>query len=483
MSISSAIMNAVSGLTAVSRGTEVTASNLANALTEGYGRRSLALSPQTHSGGVRIDGIARAVNADLLREYRLANAGRSQADALSHFAVTLETAFGDVTQTGSLLGALSSFNTALTQASARPDSDQRLMAVVDSARNLAGKLNGISRTIQDERLRADQAIARDIETLNKSLHEIANLNRNIVSLAAQGQDSSALLDARQKIIDDLSGLVRIREVPRENGTVAIFSDSGFALLDGTTPLAIDFVGVTAMTPQMTVANGDLGQIMVGGAPMSAAHKTMFEGGRIAANLAIRDTLAPAHQARLDGLAREIYDRLADPAIDGTLAAGQPGLFSDGASALDPLNEVGFAGRIALNPAADPQAGGQLWRIRAGMSAATPGDVGNSTLINRMVQAFETARTPVSLALSGPARSIGGLTGGIASIIATERVAAEGRLDQLQTHGNSLKQALLAEGVDSDQEMESLMALERAYAANAKVLQTANEMLDTILGVK
>ena len=40
--------------------------------------------------------------------------------------------------------------------------------------------------------------------------------------------------------------------------------------------------------------------------------------------------------------------------------------------------------------------------------------------------------------------------------------------------------LLADGVDTDKEMEALLAPEHAYSANAKVFQTANDMLDTIL---
>ncbi|MFD2438939.1 flagellar basal body protein [Paracoccus kondratievae] len=47
MSISSAISNAVSGLTAASRGTEVVSANIANALTPGYARRELNLSTRS----------------------------------------------------------------------------------------------------------------------------------------------------------------------------------------------------------------------------------------------------------------------------------------------------------------------------------------------------------------------------------------------------------------------------------------------------
>ncbi|MDN3713035.1 flagellar basal body rod C-terminal domain-containing protein [Paracoccus cavernae] len=42
--------------------------------------------------------------------------------------------------------------------------------------------------------------------------------------------------------------------------------------------------------------------------------------------------------------------------------------------------------------------------------------------------------------------------------------------------------MLAHGVDSDKEMETLLQLERSYAANAKVIQAVNDMLDSILRI-
>ena len=43
MSISSALSNALSGLNAVSRAADVVSSNVANAMTEGYGKREIEL--------------------------------------------------------------------------------------------------------------------------------------------------------------------------------------------------------------------------------------------------------------------------------------------------------------------------------------------------------------------------------------------------------------------------------------------------------
>ena len=57
MSLSNALSNAVSGIVAASRGTEVVASNLSNALTPGYARRELQLSTRPYiaaGGGVSV---------------------------------------------------------------------------------------------------------------------------------------------------------------------------------------------------------------------------------------------------------------------------------------------------------------------------------------------------------------------------------------------------------------------------------------------
>ena len=53
MSLTGALSNALSGLTANTRAAGIVSANISNALTEGYGRRSLEISPNrigTHGG-------------------------------------------------------------------------------------------------------------------------------------------------------------------------------------------------------------------------------------------------------------------------------------------------------------------------------------------------------------------------------------------------------------------------------------------------
>ena len=56
MTLSAALSNALSGLTAASRNAQVTASNISNAMTEGYGRRELEVVSRDIGG---MGGVTR----------------------------------------------------------------------------------------------------------------------------------------------------------------------------------------------------------------------------------------------------------------------------------------------------------------------------------------------------------------------------------------------------------------------------------------
>ncbi|KRW95187.1 flagellar hook-associated protein FlgK [Paracoccus sp. MKU1] len=482
MSISSAISNAVSGLTAASRGTEIVSSNIANALTPGYARRELDLSARLsqHGGGVSIAGVNRILTAGLVADSRLAEAAVGSSQTTATFHTAMEKALGTGTEASSLGQSLTDFESALVSAASRPDSETRLSGVVDTAIALAKKINDISATIQAERTKAEQAIKNDVSRLNTALQQVAKLNTQIVTISAQGKDASSLIDARQAAIDSISDILPIKEVPRENGRVALFTPDGAILLDGTEPAKIEFSAAASITAEMSIANGALSDLTLNGKPLTGIQQSMLSGGSLSANFAIRDQIAPDYQQQIDAFASDLYDRLSDPAIDPSLGSGSPGLFTDSQGALDPANEAGFASRIAVNFLASPDTGGQLWRVRAGINAPGPGNAGESALLDRLSMAISAPRPPASANLSSTPRSLQSLSAELSSATATKRIRSEASALQGSSHRTGLKSALLAEGVDSDKEMESLLALERAYAANAKVFQAANDMLDAIL---
>ena len=159
-----------------------------------------------------------------------------------------------------------------------------------------------------------------------------------------------------------------------------------------------------------------------------------------------------------------------------------GLFTDGFAAFDPLNEVGIARRINLNVLVDPANGGDLWKLRDGLNAVTQGSVGDATQLNRLADALTAPVVPASGSFVGAARTTSALAADVLSQISGGRQRAE----QTEVYATARQDALTAlqmqDGVDTDQEMQTLLIVEQAYAANARVLQTADELIQTLIGL-
>lgn len=486
MSITGAASNALSGLTASARAVEVISDNVANAMTDGYGRREVVLTSYSLAGqgvGVRVAGIARFVDQTAIAERRLAQASLGAAEAESGFLARMEQTIGQVGDPGSLTARISAFEGALTDAADRPDDGTRLQAVTTAGARLTETMNLISTEISTIRMTADGEIARRVSEVNEALTSIAGLNQEIRMHQGSGRDISGLLDERQRLIDKVSQNIPIREIPRQHGEVALYSTSGASLLEGNRAAEIGFTPVNAVSPGMTVANGALSGLTLDGLPVSTSGlRQPLGGGALGAQFAIRDSLAPEAQTRIDAVARDLYERFADPAVDPTLAVGQAGLFTDGAGAFDPADELGFAGRIAFNPAADPAAGGELWRLRSGLGALAEGPAGDATLLNRLADAMADLRAPATGGFSGGALSAAELGAELLSGVSTALQDAESDATFARFQVDIYDQQVLDQGVDTDAEMQKLLLVEQSYAANAQVLKAIDDMINVLLGI-
>lgn len=482
MSLSTSLANALSGLTASSRAAGVISSNVANALTEGYARRELHLSSQSLGGtgaGVQVDGITRSVNVAVLADRRLADADAGNAGLRTGFLSRVETLLGNPEDAGSLAARIAGIEASLVQAASRPDSQARLQGVVDAANALTDHLGALTDDVQQARMDADAGIARQVATLNTSLTQIDRLNAEILAQRAAGRDATALMDQRQLLVDRVAEIVPVREVPRDRDQIALFTTGGAILLEGN-PAVIGFTPAGVITADMTIGSGALSGLTINGMPVPSTDDGVLGGGTLGATLAIRDDLAPGAQRQLDALARDLIERFEAPGVDPTLTPGQPGLFTDAGAVLDPLLEEGLAGRLRLNALVDPAAGGQLWRLRDGLGAAAPGNVGDATRLTSLGAALSTGRVPSSGGFIGAARSASGLAADVLSGIASARQQAEFRESFSVSRQEALTELHLADGVDTDAEMQNLLLVEQAYSANARVIQVIDDLLQQLV---
>jgi flagellar hook-associated protein 1 FlgK len=484
MSISSALSNALTGLTASARRAEVVSSNISNAMTEGYGRRSLNQSAALYgySGGVKLEGTSRHVNPVTIAERRLADAGSALANGTSAFYNRLESMVGTPDDPTSLSGVVATFESSMAMATGAPDSDIRLANMSQDAERIANAFNDASDGIQKIRTEADTNIGNMVDSLNSLLKETEEVNRKISLAINQGQETASLEDQRQVLIDQIGELVPVRLTPRDRGGVALYTTNGAVLLDGKAA-TIEFTEVGTVEPHMTEANGLLNGISINGYPMRIdSDKGALAGGAIGAQFAIRDEFGTQAQADLDAAARNLVERFQDPTMDPTLGAGDPGIFTDAGLAFTAANEVGLAGRLELNNLVDIDGAGETWRLRDGLGAAAPGDSGDATHLNRMLDAMKEQVVPVSGGYGSKAVSMSEMSGKFLSSVAGARVQSDQDMAFASARLNSLEEMELLDGVDTDQELQMLMLVEQSYAANAKLIQAVDEMMQELLRI-
>lgn len=483
MSITSALSSALSGLSVTSRQAEILSSNVANAATPGYARRELGLRSTILAGtgqGVAATGVTRNVDRALLAERRLAQAGDGDRSIRSAFLQRVEKRLGSPDDPGSLAARLAVFDQTLIEARSRPESQARLQAVLSAARSLTGSFNAATDDIQTARGTADARISEEVKQVNATLVRLKNLNTELRSFSGDGRDISALLDERQRLVDSISAILPVKEVRRDHDQIALFTAGGATLLEGSASV-LGFTPVHTISPETTQALGGLSGITINGTPFATTGASSpILGGTLGALFAVRDELAVGAQGKLDAVARDLVERFSAPGLDPTLASGGPGLFTDAGGALLPANEIGIAGRLRLNAAADPAQGGAIFRLRDGLGTTTEGPPGEGSLLTELQAALSSTNPLGSSGFTAGNRSFAGLTADLHADSSVQRLSAQADQSFAAARLTSLTDLEDQNGIDTDQEMQALLVIEKNYAANAKVIQAVQDMIDILI---
>lgn len=480
MSLSSAINAARSGLQVSSLRAEIVATNVANATTPGYVRRSVTLSETILGGktvGVRTDGIARINDTAIKAQRRELTSDLAQASVLSSTWKSLSARIGDTAAGTGLFKNYSDFETALARSVSTPESLPAAAGLLEAARGITRELNGLSEMVELQRAEADREISDGVKIVNAGLKEVQELNTRLAGINRTSGEAAALIDERQRVLDTIAEYLPIQTVDRDSGTIDVLTVEGVFLLAGRAR-EIEFTPSSAFGPEVSLADGDLSGLSVDGLNLTPGAPAFgaVSGGLFGALFTLRDTDLPNFSAQLDAIAGNLVGRLSDDAIDPTKTPGDPGLFVDPDAAAGP----GLAGRISLNAAVDPAQGGVVTRLRDGLDAVTAGPPGNSTILRGLFDAFTAVRTVTGNGFSG-AFSSAELVAQMASMTGQKRIQHDAVLSSTQTQHAILVEAEQNQtGVDMDSQLQDLMLIEQAYAANARVIEVASQMIKLLM---
>ena len=480
MSISQAIHTARTGLQITGLRAEVVSTNVANAATPGYVRRSLNVSEVIHgtrSNGVQSEGISRSTDSSITNNRRLISSDQASASVLSSTWKTLTSRLGNGTDELGLFNSLSNLETALVDSATTPESATGLANVLNASQAVAADFQDLSSLVSNLRAEADQEITIGVERVNAALEEIVSLNVSLAGLDRRTNEAAALFDQRDRALDTISEYLPIQTVERQSGAIDVLTKEGAYLIAGSAR-KLEFTPSITFGPDQTLAGGQLSGLTVDGTDITpgATSFTAISSGMFGALFQLRDTDLPDFNAQLDTLATDIVTRFSDDTIDPTKTAGDPGLFVDTGTAGDP----GAAGRLQINAAVDPANGGAIWRLRDGLGATVEGPPGNSDILNNLLGAY-TAQQPMNIGQLQGQFSPVNAAAEFASLSGYRQVTFDALNSSTQTQLNTLRDAEIAEtGVSIDDQMQDLLFIEQAYAANARVIETASQMIDRLM---
>jgi flagellar hook-associated protein 1 FlgK len=325
MSLSQALNTSLSGLRVTQAGLSLVASNVANAQTLSYIRKTLsqeAVVAGDSGSSVRILAINRELDQFVQRQMRVEMAGGSYADMRAQFYQRLQLIYGEPGSDSALETVYNKFISAVQALVTSPDSTAARGIVLSSAQVLAQHLNGMTNDLQALRGDAESALAAAAASANEAMAKIAAINGQLLGSSTGDATTAALLDQRDFYIDQLAQLMDVRVVAGENNQVSVFTTSGVQLV-GSDAARLLFNAQGTMTPA-TLWNADpsksnvgtLTLVSLGGSTVDLIATKAIRSGEIAALIEMRDNILVQAQNQLDAIAAAMAQALSDFSVDG-----------------------------------------------------------------------------------------------------------------------------------------------------------------------
>lgn len=334
MSLGDALSIAMAGLRANQATMTLVSSNVANAETPGYVRKTID-QVTTNAGsignGVRVNGVNRQLDEYIQAQVRTETSGQSYASMKSDFLQQLQSIYGNPDSTGTLESAFNAFTTAVQGLSTSPDSQSARVGLLNAAQNMAQQLNSMTQGIQSLRNSCETGLSDSITTANNLMQQIATINNHLqvnpLGGTSTNSETASLLDQRDQYITQLSQLMDVRVSFNSANQVTIFTPGGVQLV-GNEAATLGFNAQGTVTPN-TAYNTDPTKSTLGAVTVNFVNggsldlTNTIKSGKIAAYVEMRDTALVNAQTQVDQFAAAMSSALSDKTTAGTVVPAAP----------------------------------------------------------------------------------------------------------------------------------------------------------------
>lgn len=522
----------------------VTSHNISNANTPGYTRQVPvieSMEPVPFGGlyygtGVNVSGIERVYDSFQTTQIRDAGASLARYEARGGHLSSIEAMFNDFG--GSGLGTrLDEFFNSFEDVASSPSTYAERSALLSSATVLADDLNRIGISLNQNITRINTHMEAQVSEINTLGSQIAELNSKIATIEVSNISANDLRDQRDLLLKDLSKIVDVSIVENRDSMVDVYVGGSF-LVAGTrvselstainpdNPEVYDIVS-NGMALNDRISGGSLKGDLDGAAylqdtlskldllsvsivkDVNILHKSgygldsstdvdFFDPPSVYTQASNRNTggavISGGTVTDLTLLTLDDYEvRFSGPANYTVVNTATKTVAASGAYVSgNPITVDGLSFTITDNSGAP--AAGDVFKVSAtknaaqniGVSVTDPNKVAASssdaTLPGDNTNAMALAALRDSVSVDGATfseyyRSIVTGVGTALGETKTNFAAQDKVVEQLENARESLS------GVSLEEEAVSLIRLQKAYEAAAKVMGTVDAMFDALLNIR
>ncbi|MFU1607833.1 flagellar hook-associated protein FlgK [Sulfitobacter pontiacus] len=469
MSLSGALNSATAGLHTTQGQSRIAADNVSNAMTPGYVRREAVLvTASGGQGGAVISEVRREVDATLQRMSRLENSRMTQYQSIQEGLTTYTAYLGQPGDGTSPADRFNDFQNSLTTLVNMPSSNGAQTSVALAAEDLVRSVKGAATTLSTTLNDVNMEIRYEVADLNTALYQLRDLNASGSGFTPGSLEAAQFDEKVDTILDQISGIVDTRIHRSSNGSISLYTVSGAALLEGRVVQDVTF-------------NPSDGTLMAGNQDITPFKDGVrgIQHGSLAGLSELKRETIPQFSQQLDEYARGLIQTFED--ADASLAPGEAGLFTDNGIAFDPANITGLSSRLQINSKISSTGEAEVWRIRDGLGATSPGAGSETVQINAFLAGLDTSMNAATGTGIPAEVTLRDFSAEMITSQAATRARAENDFNAAASAAEVVMSARRnSEGVNIDDEMQQLLLIEQSYAANSRVLTAVSEMIDTLI---
>ncbi len=447
------------------RGLHVTGNNIANVNTPGYSRQRLNMTADipidTGNGpvgsGVTANQIERVYDRFLGVQINNETQSLGQWEAHRDALESVEVVFNESGGYG-LNRVMSEFWNAWQDLANNPSGSVERKVLLAKSEMLAKTFSRNYQDLKDIQRDIDSNIEGAVGEINRLSKNIADLNQKITQMESLGHAANEFRDQRDLVLKELSKLIDIDSYENASGGVAVSVGSGQPLVQGSHTYDLSTQANASGHQDVTWLDGSGNTLII---------NNNVSKGKLKGWLDARDVDIENSISQLDTLAQTLMVEV------NTLHAAGYGL--DGSTGNDFFTGAATAAGIQVNPliAGDTNliAAAEGFNLVPGDK---PGDNGNAIAIANLQEA---------LTMNGNTTTFGAFYDSLVSDTGLAVQQAASHYDyqsqivlQVENYRESIS------GVSIDEETVNLIKYQKAYQAAAKLINTADEMMETVLAM-